>query len=135
MLLSMTASLRLRQSTTVGAVPKTIFATELVLMQFHIALDVLVSDHGTEFTCNVMLAWSKDTVIDWYSSHRANRCRTASSRVSMAGCAMSRSTRLCSSILTLKYLTPVSYTAHVTATDDRLRNTDQFRRSSVAPPA
>lgn len=27
---------------------------------------VIVSDHGTEFTCNAMLAWSKDTVIDWH---------------------------------------------------------------------
>jgi len=26
---------------------------------------MIVSDHGTEFTCNAMLAWSKDTVIDW----------------------------------------------------------------------
>ncbi len=27
---------------------------------------MIVSDHGTEFTCNAMLAWSKDTVIDWH---------------------------------------------------------------------
>jgi putative transposase len=26
----------------------------------------IVSDHGTEFTCNAMLAWSKDTVINWH---------------------------------------------------------------------
>lgn len=25
-----------------------------------------MSDHGTEFTWNAMLAWSKDTVIDWH---------------------------------------------------------------------
>ncbi|MGY3347008.1 transposase InsO family protein [Bradyrhizobium sp. USDA 4459] len=69
---------------------------------------------------------------------------------------MSYSTRLCSSISmmptpksphwvadynlqrphsSLKYLTPVAYAAHLTATDDRLRNPDQLRRSSVAPPA
>ncbi|MDI3567586.1 IS3 family transposase, partial [Bradyrhizobium sp. Arg816] len=35
----------------------------------------------------------------------------------------------------LKYLTPAAYAAHLTATDDRLRNPDQLRRSSVAPPA
>ncbi|MDA9397235.1 hypothetical protein XH79_00010, partial [Bradyrhizobium sp. CCBAU 45389] len=23
------------------------------------------SDHGTEFTCNAMLAWCKDAAIDW----------------------------------------------------------------------
>ncbi|MHC2581728.1 transposase InsO family protein [Bradyrhizobium diazoefficiens] len=27
---------------------------------------MIVSDHGTELTCNAMLAWSKDTVIDWH---------------------------------------------------------------------
>jgi transposase InsO family protein len=27
---------------------------------------MIVSDHGTEFTCNAMLAWSKDTAIDWH---------------------------------------------------------------------
>jgi hypothetical protein len=27
---------------------------------------MIVSDHGTEFTCNAILAWSKDTVIDWH---------------------------------------------------------------------
>jgi transposase InsO family protein len=27
---------------------------------------MIVSDHGTEFTCNAVLAWSKDTVIDWH---------------------------------------------------------------------
>jgi hypothetical protein len=35
----------------------------------------------------------------------------------------------------LKYLTPAAYAANLTATDDRLRNPDQLRRSSVAPPA
>jgi putative transposase len=27
---------------------------------------MIVSDQGTEFACNVMLAWSKATVIDWH---------------------------------------------------------------------
>src|ERR1700709_1865410 len=48
----------------------------------------IVSDNGTEFTCNAMLAWSKDTVIDCHFIAPGNRCRTVSSRVSMAGCAM-----------------------------------------------
>lgn len=25
-----------------------------------------MSDHGSEFTCNTMLAWSKDTMSDWH---------------------------------------------------------------------
>jgi putative transposase len=35
----------------------------------------------------------------------------------------------------LKYLTPAAYAATFTATDDRLRNPDQLRRSPVAQPA
>jgi len=34
----------------------------------------------------------------------------------------------------LSYLTPAAYAATFTATDDRLRNPDQLRRSPVAPP-
>jgi excisionase family DNA binding protein len=34
----------------------------------------------------------------------------------------------------LKYLTPAAYAATFTATDDRLRNPDQLRRSPVAQP-
>jgi len=36
---------------------------------------------------------------------------------------------------TLGYLTPATYAASFTATDDRLRNPDQLRRSPVAPTA
>jgi putative transposase len=35
----------------------------------------------------------------------------------------------------LKYQTPAAYAATFTATDDRLRNPDQLRRSPVAPIA
>jgi putative transposase len=34
----------------------------------------------------------------------------------------------------LQYQTPAAYAATFTATDDRLRNPDQLRRSSVASP-
>src|SRR5262245_53505780 len=34
----------------------------------------------------------------------------------------------------LRYQTPAAYAATFTATDDRLRNPDQLRRSPVAPP-
>jgi putative transposase len=27
---------------------------------------LIVSDHGTEFTCNAMLAWCRDAAIDWH---------------------------------------------------------------------
>ena len=35
----------------------------------------------------------------------------------------------------LGYLTPAAHAANLAATNDRLRNPDQLRRSSVAPPA
>jgi putative transposase len=35
----------------------------------------------------------------------------------------------------LGYITPAAYAANLTATDDRLRNPDQLRRSSVAHSA
>src|SRR6202008_2646677 len=35
----------------------------------------------------------------------------------------------------LRYLSPAAYAAHLTATDDRLRNPDQLCRSSVSPTA
>jgi putative transposase len=27
---------------------------------------MIVSDYGTEYTCNAMLAWSRDTGVDWH---------------------------------------------------------------------
>lgn len=111
-----------------------------------------MSDHGTEFTCNAMLAWCKDAAIDCHFIAPGKPMQNGFIESFNGGCAMSCSTRPCSSIPTtraprslcgaptqspaphssLKYLT---YAAHLTATDDRLRNRDQLRRSSVAPPA
>ena len=50
---------------------------------------LIVSDHGTEFTSNAMLAWSQDIASNGTSSRRASRCRTASSRASTGACATS----------------------------------------------
>jgi transposase InsO family protein len=47
----------------------------------------IVSDNGTEFTCNAMLTWCNDTSIDWHFIAPGNRYRTPSSRASTAGCA------------------------------------------------
>jgi len=117
---------------------------------------MIVSDHGTEFTCNAMLAWCKDTVIDWHF--------IATGKPMQNGFVESFNGRMRDELLnetlffdlddarakiahwiddynirrphsSLKYLTPAAYAAQITATDDRLRNPDQLRRSSVAPPA
>ena len=55
---------------------------------------MIVSDNGTEFTSNAILGWAKDHA----TSHWADQCRTATSSPSMAGCATSFSTKVCSSI-------------------------------------
>jgi putative transposase len=117
---------------------------------------MIVYDHGTEFTCNAMLAWSKDTVIDWHFIAPGKPMQNGfiesfngrmrdellnetlffdlnDARAKIANWAADYNIRRPHS--SLKYLTPAAYAAHLTATDDRLRNPDQLRRSSVAPPA
>ncbi|MCA1457302.1 IS3 family transposase [Bradyrhizobium sp. BRP22] len=114
---------------------------------------MIVSDHGTEFTCNAMLAWSKDTVIDWHFIAPGKPMQNAfiesfngrmrdellnetlffdldDARAKIANWVADDNLQRPHS--SLKYLTPAAYAAHLTATDDRLRNPDQLRRSSVA---
>lgn len=111
---------------------------------------MIVSDHGTEFTCNAMLAWCKDAAIDWHF--------IAPGKPMQNGFVESFNGRMCNELLNeplffdlydtrakignwvadynlQRPLAPAAYAAHLTATDDRLRNPDQLRRSSVAPPA
>ena len=52
--------------------------------------DLIVSDHGTEFTSNAMLAWTHDAGIAWhFIAPRESRSRTASARRSTDGCGTS----------------------------------------------
>ena len=39
---------------------------------------MIVSDHGTEFTSNAILAWSEDHQMEWTTLRPAARCRTVS---------------------------------------------------------
>ena len=117
---------------------------------------MIVSDNGTEFTCNAMLAWCKDTGIDWHFIAPGKPIQNAfvesfngrmrdellnetlffdldDARTKIAvWVADYNGDRPHSS---LKYLTPAAYAATFTATGNRLRNPDQLRRSPVAPPA
>ena len=62
-----------------GAIPETSISGRPVARELTAIVErrgkpgIIVSDHGTEFTCNAMLAWSKNTVIDWHLSRRASR--------------------------------------------------------------
>lgn len=55
-----------------GAIPETSISGRRVARELAAIAErrgkpgMMVFDHGTEFTCNAMLAWSKDTVIDWH---------------------------------------------------------------------
>ena len=114
---------------------------------------MIVSDNGTEFTCNAMLSWSEDHQIAWHfiapgKPMQNGFCESFNGRMRdellnetlffgldharakiAAWAADYNSQRPHSS---LGYLTPAAYAANLTATCDRLRNPDQLRRSHVA---
>jgi putative transposase len=117
---------------------------------------MIVSDHGTEFTSNAMLAWTAETGIDWHyiapgKPMQNGICESFNGRMRdellnetlFLGLDHARTTisawvadynhrRPHSS---LGYLTPEAFAANFTATGDRRRNPDQLRRSPVAPTA
>ncbi len=117
---------------------------------------MIVSDNGTEFTCNAMLGWCKDMAVDWHF--------IAPGKPMQNGFVESFNGRMRDELLnetlffdleqarqaiggwttdynhqrphsSLGYLTPAAFAAHLTATGDQLRNLDQLRRSPVALPA
>jgi putative transposase len=118
--------------------------------------ELVVSDHGTEFTSNAMLAWTQDAGIAWHfiapgKPMQNGICEAFNGRmrdellnetlfydldharsVTARWVAAYNQRRPHSA---LGYLTPAAFAASLTATDDRLRNPDQLRRSSVAQPA
>ena len=145
-----------------GAIPDTSIsgrrvARELTaIIERHGKPGMIVSDHGTEFTCNAMLAWCRDSGIDWHF--------IAPGKPMQNGFAESFNGRMRDELLnetlffdlddarakiavwiadyndqrphsSLGYLTPAAYAANFTATNDRLRSPDQLRRSPVAPTA
>ncbi|WP_244443385.1 IS3 family transposase [Bradyrhizobium sp. Ai1a-2] len=145
-----------------GAIPDTSISGRRVARELTAVVErrgkpgMIVSDHGTEFTCNAMLAWCRDAAIDWHF--------IAPGKPMQNGFVESFNGRMRDELLnetlffdlddarakianwvadynlqrphsSLKYMTPAAYAAHLTATDDRLRNPDQLRRSSVATTA
>jgi putative transposase len=116
----------------------------------------IVSDNGTEFTCNAMLAWCKDNSIDWHfiapgkpiqnafvESFNGRMRDELLNETLFFGITEARS-KIAAWVAdyngerphsSLKYQTPAAYAATFTATGDRLRNPDQLRQSPVAPPA
>ena len=143
-----------------GAIPDTSIsgrrvARELTaIIKRHGKPDLIVSDHGTEFTCNAMLTWCHDCKVDWhfiapgkpmqngFVESFNGRMRDellnetlffdlADARARIAAWAADYNHERPHSAL--GYLTPAVYAANLTATGDRLRNPDHLRRSPVAP--
>jgi transposase InsO family protein len=117
---------------------------------------MIVSDNGTEFTSNAAIGWAGAAKIDWHYIEPGKPTQNgfvesfngrmrdellnetlffslAHAKAAIARWAVDFNT--CRPHSALGYLTPAAHAANLTATDDRLRNPDQLRRSSVAPPA
>ncbi len=118
--------------------------------------DLIVSDHGTEFTSNAMLEWTQRAGVAWHfiapgKPMQNGFCEAFNARMrdellnetlffslGHARAAMARwvadynHSRPHSA---LGYATPAAFAAQLTATGDRLRETETLRRSPVATPA
>jgi putative transposase len=118
--------------------------------------EMIVSDHGTEFTSNAMLGWTSENQIAWHfiapgKPMQNGICESFNGRMrdellnetlffgldhARAGIARwvadYNERRPHSS---LRYLTPAAYAATLTATGARRSNPDQLHRSPVAPSA
>ena len=115
-----------------------------------------MSDTGAEFTSNAMLARTKAAGVDWrfiapgksmqngvceaYNGRMRDEllnetifCDLDHARAVLARWIGSYNQQRPHSVL--GHMTPAAYAATFTATDNRLRNTDQLRRSPVAPSA
>ena len=117
---------------------------------------VIVSDHGTEFTSNAMLAWTEEAKVGWHfiapgKPMQNGVCESFNGRMrdellnetlffdlAHARAALARwvadynQHRPHSA---LRYQTPAAFAASFTATGDRRSNPDQLRRSPIAPAA
>ena len=117
---------------------------------------MIVSDNGSEFTSNAILAWADQNRVEWHY--------IAPGRPMQNGFIESFNGRMRDELLNeslffdlddartmiaawvadynlerphsaLGYLTPATYAANLTAISDRLCNPDQRRRSPIPPPA
>ncbi len=114
---------------------------------------VIVSDNGTEFTSNAVLAWAGEASVDWryiapgkpmqngFCESFNGRMRDellnetlffglGHAREKIAAWADDYNNRRPHSAL--GYVTPADYAANLAATGDQRRNPDQLRRSPVA---
>jgi putative transposase len=117
---------------------------------------VIVSDHGTEFTSNAMLAWTQEAKVGWHfiapgKPMQNGVCESFNGRMrdellnetlffdlAHARAALARWVANYNQHRphsALRYQTPAAFAATFTATGDRRSNPDQLRQSPVAPAA
>jgi putative transposase len=145
-----------------GAIPDTSISGRRVARELTVHVErrgapgMIVSDNGTEFTCNAMLVWCREMNLDWHfiapgkpmqnrfveSFNGRMRDELLNERLFFS---LDDARRQISAWIadynhqrphsSLGYLTPAAFAANLSATADQLRNPDQLRRSAVAPPA
>ena len=117
---------------------------------------MIVSDQGTEFTSNAILAWTKEHRVEWHyiapgKPMQNGFCESFNGRMRdellnetlFFGFDHAKATigawvddyNQARPHSSLGYATPAKYAANLAATGDRLHNPDQLRRSPVAAPA
>ena len=118
--------------------------------------DLIVSDHGTEFTSNAMLQWTQAAGVAWHfiapgKPMQNGICEAFNGRMRdellnetlffSLGHARAATDRWVADYnhrrphSALGYATPAAYAAQLTTTGDRLRAAETLRRSPVAPSA
>ncbi|MEL6363196.1 MAG: integrase core domain-containing protein, partial [Pseudomonadota bacterium] len=117
---------------------------------------LIVSDHGTEFKSNAMLAWTQKVGIDWHfiapgKPMQNGICEAFNGRMrdELLNETLFRSLDHAREAVArwvadfnhrrphsaLGYATPAAFAAQITATGDPLRETERLRASPVATPA
>ena len=117
---------------------------------------LIVSDNGTEFTSNAIFTWAQDNTIAWHfiapgKPMQNGFCESFNGRMrdellnETLFFSLDHARRTiarwvadfnhCRPHSALGYLTPAAHAANLAATNDRLRNPHQLRRSFVASPA
>jgi putative transposase len=117
---------------------------------------MIVTDNGTEFTSNAAIGWAAAAEVEWHYIEPGKPTQNgfvesfngrmrdellnetlffslAHAKTAIARWAVDFNN--CRPHSALGYMTPAAHAANLTATNDRLRNPDQLRRSFVAPPA
>ena len=131
-----------------GAIPDTSISGRRVARELTMIVErrgkpgSVVSDNGTEFTCNAILAWCKDTGIDWHFIAPGKPIQNAfveSFNGRMRDELLNETLFFDLDDARTKiavWVAPAAYAATFTATGDRLRNPDPLlhpRHSAYKP--